>query len=172
MTIGSSQVKSLLGIKGSTNGFVESWRSVFTNIENTKLWDTVLGISTIIVLLCLKVRRIISHLNNHFEIETIGFSILKLEVARVKCLVRFVVYFYSNKNWFLFFLSFQNLKYKKSLRDVDSQSVWKNETKKYLSLGRNAIVVIFGTLLAYILNAYGEHPFSLTGKHQVPIDYQ
>lgn len=56
MTIGSSQVKSLLGIKGSTNAFVESWKSVFMNIHNVKLWDTVLGISTIVVLLCLKVK--------------------------------------------------------------------------------------------------------------------
>ncbi|XP_055325913.1 sodium-independent sulfate anion transporter-like, partial [Sitodiplosis mosellana] len=111
MTIGSSQVKSLLGIKGSANGFVESWISVFTNIKSTKLWDTLLGVSTITVLLCLK-----------------------------------------------------NLKYKKSLRDVESQSVWRNEFKKYLSLGRNAIVVIFGTLLAYILNVYDIHPFSLTGQ--------
>lgn len=56
MTISSSQVKSLLGIKGAANGFVESWSSVFKNIRDTKLWDTVLGVSTIIVLLCLKVK--------------------------------------------------------------------------------------------------------------------
>lgn len=56
MTIGSSQIKSLLGIKGSTNGFVQSWISVFTQIEETRLWDAVLGASTITVLLLLKVQ--------------------------------------------------------------------------------------------------------------------
>lgn len=66
---------------------------------------------------------------------------------------------------FVFFFLFQKLKYKKSLRDIDGQSIWRNECKKYLSLGRNAIVVIFGTLLAYILNVYDKHPFSLTGKN-------
>lgn len=55
MTIGSSQIKSLLGIKGSTNAFIESWTSVFTHITETQLWDTTLGLFTIAVLLVLKV---------------------------------------------------------------------------------------------------------------------
>lgn len=59
----------------------------------------------------------------------------------------------------------QNLKYKKSMRNIESETVWTNECKKYLSLGRNAIVVIFGTLLAYILSVYGHNPFTLTGKY-------
>lgn len=132
MTIGSSQVKSLLGIKGSANGFIESWMSVITHIQDTKLWDTLLGASTIIVLLLLKV----------MIINTFCFDNL----------------FHSNV-----LIRFQNLKYKKSLRDVEHQSIWKNECKKYLSLGRNAIVVIFGTILAYVLNIYGKQPFTLTG---------
>lgn len=56
----------------------------------------------------------------------------------------------------------QRLKYSKNSSDaVISQ--WQNETLKYLSLGRNALVVMFGTLLAYILNQYNIRPFSLTG---------
>lgn len=58
LTIGSSQVKSLLGIKGSTNAFLESWINVITNIKGTQLWDTLLGALTIIVLLLLKVDEI------------------------------------------------------------------------------------------------------------------
>lgn len=61
--------------------------------------------------------------------------------------------------------SLQNLNYKKSMRNIESETVWTNECKKYLSLGRNAIVVIFGTLLAYILSVYGHNPFTLTGKY-------
>lgn len=72
----------------------------------------------------------------------------------------------ADNSIFLVIPILQNLKYKKSLRDVDNQSIWKNECKKYLSLGRNAIVVIFGTLLAYILNVYDKHPFTLTGKNE------
>lgn len=60
---------------------------------------------------------------------------------------------------------FQKLTYKKTLSEIGSnESVWKNECKKYLVLGRNAIVVIFGTVLAYILHNYGHSPFALTGK--------
>lgn len=60
---------------------------------------------------------------------------------------------------------FQNIRYKKNKRDiVDTSSIWRNEAKKYLCLGRNAIVVIFGTVLAYVLNVYDIHPFTLTGK--------
>lgn len=137
LTIGSSQVKSLLGLKGSTNAFLESWMRVFTYYQETRLWDAVLGACTIFILLVLKVC-------SHF----ISISIKKF--IRLK---RF-----SND------FSLQNLKYKKSLRTIEDESVWQNECKKYLSLGRNAIVVIFGTLLAYILSVYGQNPFTLTGN--------
>lgn len=61
--------------------------------------------------------------------------------------------------------SFQKLTYKKQLSELRSdESVWKNECKKYFVLGRNAIVVIFGTVLAYILHNHGHDPFALTGK--------
>lgn len=60
---------------------------------------------------------------------------------------------------------FQRLTYKKNLSEIGSnESVWKNECKKYLVLGRNAIVVVFGTALAYVLHTYGHNPFALTGK--------
>lgn len=81
-----------------------------------------------------------------------------------KTLFFFEMLFHLSIQLYLFISSLQNLKYKKSLRDIESQSVWKNECKKYLSLGRNAIVVIFGTLLAYILDTYDHNPFTLTGK--------
>lgn len=54
-TIGSSQIKSLLGLKGSTNEFIPAWENVITNIEKTKLTDTLLGVCTIGFLLALKV---------------------------------------------------------------------------------------------------------------------
>lgn len=60
---------------------------------------------------------------------------------------------------------FQNIRYKKNKRDIaHTSSIWRNEAKKYLCLGRNAIVVIFGTVLAYVLNVYDIHPFTLTGE--------
>lgn len=55
ITIGSSQIRSLLGQPGSGNEFLESWINVFKYIKEVKLYDTVLGVATIVLLLLLKV---------------------------------------------------------------------------------------------------------------------
>lgn len=52
--IASSQVKGLFGLSYSSEGFVESWTKLFRHIGSTRLWDTVLGVSCIISLLCLR----------------------------------------------------------------------------------------------------------------------
>lgn len=102
ITIGSSQIKSLLGQPGSGNEFLESWINVFKYITDVKLNDSLLGLSTIILLLLLK---------------------------RVGTL----------KKWPIFC--------------------------KYVALSRNAIVVILGTLLAYVLSqSSGTVPFGITGQ--------
>jgi MFS superfamily sulfate permease-like transporter len=55
LTIGSGQVKSILGIGGKSDGFLESWINVFERIDETRLWDTVLGLTSIGLLLVLRV---------------------------------------------------------------------------------------------------------------------
>ncbi|XP_063235373.1 sodium-independent sulfate anion transporter-like isoform X2 [Bacillus rossius redtenbacheri] len=54
ITIASSQLKSLLGIPGRADNFLNTWISFFSNITQVRLWDSVLGISTIIALLVLR----------------------------------------------------------------------------------------------------------------------
>ena len=54
--IASSQVKGLFGLSYSSEGFVESWTKLFGHIGSTRLWDTVLSVSCIVTLLCLRVR--------------------------------------------------------------------------------------------------------------------
>ena len=54
--IASSQVKSLFGLSYSSKGFVESWTKLYGHIGSTRLWDTVLSVSCVITLLCLRVR--------------------------------------------------------------------------------------------------------------------
>lgn len=56
MQIGSVQVKSLLGIPGSASEFVDAWILVFNRIGETKLWDTLLGVGTVVFLIVFKVR--------------------------------------------------------------------------------------------------------------------
>ncbi|CAK9796903.1 Sodium-independent sulfate anion transporter [Anthophora quadrimaculata] len=52
--IATSQVKDILGIHIGGSKFVEVWQNIFEKIGETKLWDTALGITCIIVLLLLR----------------------------------------------------------------------------------------------------------------------
>jgi sodium-independent sulfate anion transporter 11 len=55
ITIASSQLKSLLGIKGGGHNFLESWGNLFNNIQDTRPGDVTLGACTIILLLIAQV---------------------------------------------------------------------------------------------------------------------
>jgi len=51
LTIASTQLKNLLGIKGSGNEFLEAWGNLFNNIQDTRVGDVTLGVCTIVLLL-------------------------------------------------------------------------------------------------------------------------
>ncbi|KAG5673064.1 hypothetical protein PVAND_003139 [Polypedilum vanderplanki] len=55
VTIGSGQVKPLLGIKsGSSNEFMESWINVFEHLNEIRITDTVFGLLSFILLMLMK----------------------------------------------------------------------------------------------------------------------
>ncbi|KAF4520980.1 hypothetical protein B566_EDAN002476 [Ephemera danica] len=54
ISIASGQVAPLLGIKGEGSEFLHYWRNVIAHIEDTKLWDSVLGFSCVAALLILR----------------------------------------------------------------------------------------------------------------------
>ncbi|CAK1547249.1 unnamed protein product [Leptosia nina] len=54
ITIASSQIKGLLGLSFDAETFISTWRGVFHNITNTRLQDTLLGLSSCIVLMGMK----------------------------------------------------------------------------------------------------------------------
>lgn len=56
LIIVTSQVKDILGIQASGNTFIEYWDSLFHAMENTRTWDTVLGVTCIIILLLMRVQ--------------------------------------------------------------------------------------------------------------------
>ncbi|KAK5640780.1 hypothetical protein RI129_009327 [Pyrocoelia pectoralis] len=112
--IGSSQIKSLLGIPGKANAFMEAWINVFKHIAEISWWDTLLGVSSIILLMLLKLLGRYGCRTNRPE----------LSVAR----------------------------------NILSKVLWLS------SIARNAIVVIFGTVIAWIFYTYGDKPFILTGN--------
>ncbi|KAL1392777.1 hypothetical protein pipiens_012238 [Culex pipiens pipiens] len=104
LTIGSAQLRSLFGIssKGKGSDFIDAWENVIHNIGQTRLWDTLLGFSSIAFLVIFRLTKV--------------------------C---------GRGKWKVFF--------------------------KYLSLLRNALVVIIGASLAYAFSLEGIEPFKLTG---------
>lgn len=53
--IATSQLGTLLGIKGRSDSFVDAISNVVNNIKKTQLWDPVLGVCSMVVLILLKV---------------------------------------------------------------------------------------------------------------------
>ncbi|XP_067006361.2 sodium-independent sulfate anion transporter [Anabrus simplex] len=52
--IASSQLKGILGIRFQSDGFIDTWRQLGTNIWRARLWDMVLGVCCIVTLLSLR----------------------------------------------------------------------------------------------------------------------
>lgn len=61
LTIGTTQIKPLLGLKFSSEGFLETWKGVFQHIGETKPWDALMGFSSVIILLVLRVSHSLVH---------------------------------------------------------------------------------------------------------------
>lgn len=55
LTIAASQFKTILGIPGKANEFLDALISVFENIGKTQKWDALLGFSTFVALLLIRV---------------------------------------------------------------------------------------------------------------------
>jgi solute carrier family 26 (sodium-independent sulfate anion transporter), member 11 len=55
LIIVTSQFKDLLGISARGATFVEIWKGIIEDINHTKAWDTILGITCIAVLLIMRV---------------------------------------------------------------------------------------------------------------------
>lgn len=54
----ASQLKGLLGLKISSQGFLDTLTKVFQNIGDTNLWDAGMSFSCIVILLLFRVMRI------------------------------------------------------------------------------------------------------------------
>lgn len=54
--IATSQLGTLLGIKGRSNSFIDAISNVVNHIKETQPWDTVLGVCSMVVLVLLKVQ--------------------------------------------------------------------------------------------------------------------
>ncbi|XP_017764524.1 PREDICTED: sodium-independent sulfate anion transporter-like [Eufriesea mexicana] len=104
INIASSQFKPLLGIPGRSEDLVDSLISVFSNLENIRYQDTLLGIVTVVALVI-----------------------------------------------------FKNLPGRRT-------GTWPQKITWTVTLARNALVVITGTVVAYIFYINDKEPFKLTGS--------
>ncbi|XP_076378212.1 sodium-independent sulfate anion transporter isoform X3 [Megalopta genalis] len=103
INIAASQFKSLLGIPGRSEDLVDSLVSVFSNLNEIRYQDTLLGVCTIAALVLLK-----------------------------------------------------NLPGRRT-------GTWPEKLAWIVTLARNALVVVAGTVMAYIFYANHQQPFKLTG---------
>ena len=55
LTVISTQIKGLFGLKFHASSFVEIWIGFFTNLSKMNPWDTGLGCSVIVLLLLMRV---------------------------------------------------------------------------------------------------------------------
>ncbi|XP_017020019.1 sodium-independent sulfate anion transporter [Drosophila kikkawai] len=101
-TIGSAQINNIVGLSSPSNDLLPAWKNFFTHLDSIRIWDALLGISSLVFLLLMTLVKDIKWGNRIF---------------------------------------------------------W-----KYLGLSRNALAVIFGTFLAYILSRDGNQPFRVTGN--------
>ncbi|CAH3816007.1 unnamed protein product [Pieris brassicae] len=60
VTIASSQIKGLLGLRFDAESFTSTWRAVFQNVANARLNDTLLGLSCCVLLTGMKALKHIS----------------------------------------------------------------------------------------------------------------
>ncbi|XP_017077554.1 sodium-independent sulfate anion transporter [Drosophila eugracilis] len=101
-TIGSAQINNIVGLTSPSNDLLPAWKNFFTHLTSIRVWDALLGVSSLV------------------------FLLLMTRVKDIK--------------W-------------------GNRIFW-----KYLGLSRNALAVIFGTFLAYILSRDGNQPFRVTGN--------
>ncbi|KAI8039933.1 sodium-independent sulfate anion transporter [Drosophila gunungcola] len=102
VTIGSAQINNIVGLTSPSNDLLPAWKNFFTHLPSIRVWDALLGVSSLVFLLLMTLVKDIKWGNRIF---------------------------------------------------------W-----KYLGLSRNALAVIFGTFLAYILSRDGNQPFRVTGN--------
>lgn len=58
--VGTSQLNTLLGIKGHGDTFIDAIWNIVHDIKKTQLWDTVLGVCSMVILVLLKVIKIVN----------------------------------------------------------------------------------------------------------------
>ncbi|KAG8236978.1 hypothetical protein J437_LFUL017338, partial [Ladona fulva] len=126
-----AQMKSLLGIKYKSFGFLDNIWKLFHNLQDTKISDTILGCSSIIFLIIFR-------------------NLKDLPIRRKKNLSNVPGHGKT---------SLDKENNNKSRNYILKKSLW------YLSLSRNAIIVLIGGVLGFIFeDKWGKAPFALSGQ--------
>lgn len=73
LIIGTSQLGTLLGLNGRSDSFVDAVAKVVNRINEVTLWDPLLGVCSMIALVCLKVRIAVVYFFLYCSSEVINF---------------------------------------------------------------------------------------------------
>lgn len=137
ITIASAQVKNLFGIpKLQSSTFLSFCYEFILNVKDSKLWDTILGLSCCIFLLIFRVSSLFFRRNTH--------RICTIKLFLFQKIKDFGTPPFSKK-------ANQEKQYFKNF-------IW------FSSIARNAFIVVATSVLAFIFTLYGMYPFSLTCK--------
>lgn len=89
LTVASTQIKSLFGLKFKGSAFVDVWYGFFTHVTEIKKWDALLGCTSIVVLLLMRVplmEKWLKNVKNEFCLLSQKLTSLKNLPLRIECL--------------------------------------------------------------------------------------
>lgn len=120
----TGQIKSLLGIKAQGHTFVQVWRTILQDIQNTRLGDTVMGVICLIVLVLMRVSFIFFFFLDFSFFSTISAS--QQQLPNIK-------------------IGPKDDDRKNTCHKIFNKFLW------YIGTARNFIVVVVSTLISYVL---------------------
>lgn len=156
VTIASSQLKALLGLEFSAQGFVETWRQLGTHMTHARLPDAALAavcITTLLALRALKDVNLCCEDTKASQKAAAGSNMLKVAVAPVMTET-----LTSMEASVAMQLDNAEKERQRNGRSCVRDAVW------LLVTGRNALVVVGATVVAGVLSVRGKEPFLLSGS--------
>ncbi|KAH1023681.1 hypothetical protein HUJ05_003292 [Dendroctonus ponderosae] len=154
ITIASSQIKSLFGLNYKAESFINVWKQFFLHITGIQLWDTLLGLSCILILLLLRVTWYFSFDMFDLSVSTGSYTTVDMALGIIKT---------SQPSHRVKMVS----KYGEAPTKNNRMSNKPSKSKQciwYASVGRNAMVVVFSALMAFVFKFHKQTPFTLTSK--------
>lgn len=151
LTAIATQMKGLLGLRFQGSSFLAVWKGVFENISDINYYDAGLGFLTIFMLLIMRVSQI-------FQL------ISRLATRSTSCiLISLFIFIFSVVKKLTCMVNLEVFK-----QMACFQNRWISRALWFVSTSRNASVLIFSCLAAYLLEINGMNQLTLSGIQNAP----